>query len=444
MTGIEIGAISLVVMVGLIYVGMHVAIALSAVSFVGVLLVTGNLHTAVSLLTLSAKDSISSYSFGVVPLFVLMGIFVSEANIGRDIFTVANAVFKRFNGGLGIATVAANAIFAAITGVSIASAAIFTKIAVPEMIRYGHTPRFSVGVVAGSSVLGMLIPPSVLLIVYALVAEVSVAAMFTAGILPGLILAALFCLLIIVLTRFFPKFTGVATQGSDAAGQDALEFFNGLKLIAPAIALIAIVLGGIYGGVFTPTEAGGAGAFVAMIIALLKGRLSPQKFWNILADSGKITASILFLIISASMYSRMLGVAGIPSQLSSLINGLDASFWVILSIYVLLMVFLGTILDSTSIILVLVPLFLPIFNGFDANLIWIGVITVLGTEIGLLTPPLGIACFVIKESLDDRSISLRDIFIGATPFALVMFVALLIVIMFPALTLSTGWRQRPD
>lgn len=435
MTGIDIGAVSLVVMVGLIYLGMHVAIALSAVSFVGVFLVSGSLHTSVSLLTFAAKDSISSYSFGVVPLFVLMGIFVSEANIGRDIFVVANAVFKRFNGGLGIATVAANTVFAAITGISIASAAIFTKIAVPEMIRYGHTPRFSVGVVAGSSVLGMLIPPSVLLIIYALVAEVSVAAMFTAGILPGLVLATLFCLLIIVLTRFFPKFTGVATQGAAESDAQRLGVVAGLALIAPAVLLIVIVLGGIYGGVFTPTEAGAAGAFFAMLIALAKGQLTPRKFWNILADSGKITASILFLIISASMYSRMLGVAGIPSQLSALINGLDASFWLILTIYVLLMVFLGTILDSTSIILVLVPLFLPIFNGFDANLIWIGVITVLGTEIGLLTPPLGIACFVIQGSLNDPSIKLHDIFIGAAPFALAMFVALLVVILFPALTL---------
>ncbi|MCL4675306.1 MAG: TRAP transporter large permease [Pararhodobacter sp.] len=435
MTGIDIGAVSLVVMVGLIYLGMHVAIALSAVSFVGVFLVSGSLHTSVSLLTFAAKDSISSYSFGVVPLFVLMGIFVSEANIGRDIFVVANAVFKRFNGGLGIATVAANTVFAAITGISIASAAIFTKIAVPEMIRYGHTPRFSVGVVAGSSVLGMLIPPSVLLIIYALVAEVSVAAMFTAGILPGLVLATLFCLLIIVLTRFFPKFTGVATQGAAESDAQRLGVVAGLALIAPAVLLIVIVLGGIYGGVFTPTEAGAAGAFFAMLIAFAKGQLTPRKFWNILADSGKITASILFLIISASMYSRMLGVAGIPSQLSALIYGLDASFWLILTIYVLLMVFLGTILDSTSIILVLVPLFLPIFNGFDANLIWIGVITVLGTEIGLLTPPLGIACFVIQGSLNDPSIKLHDIFIGAAPFALAMFVALLVVILFPALTL---------
>ena len=436
MTGIEIGALSLLAIVGLIYAGMHVAIALASVSFVGVLLVKGNFNVAISLLTLAAKDSVSSYSFGVVPLFVLMGIFVSDANIGRDIFTAANALFRRFNGGLGIATVAANTVFAAITGISIASAAIFTRIAVPEMMRYGHTPRFSVGVVAGSSVLGMLIPPSVLLIIYALVAEVSIAAMFKAGIFPGLVLAGLFCLLILTLARFFPKFTGVAVQPEGE--EEKLGLLQGLWLIAPAVVLIVVVLGGIYGGVFTPTEAGAAGAFVAMLITLAKGKLSLKRFWSILADSGRITASILFLIIAANMYSRMLGVSGIPSQLSAFINSFDASFALILLIYVLLMIFLGTILDSTSIILVLVPLFLPIFAGFDANLIWIGVITVLGTEIGLLTPPLGIACFVIKGTLSDQSISLRDIFLGALPFAVAMLVALGIVIAFPVLTLSSG------
>lgn len=435
MTGIEIGIASLVIMVLLIYLGMHVAIALASVSFVGIWIFKGNINIAVSLLTIAAKDTVASYSFGVVPLFVLMGLFVTQSNLGRDIYIVANAIFRKLNGGLGIATVAANAIFAAITGISIASAAIFTRIAVPEMIRYGHTPRFAVGVVAGSSVLGMLIPPSVLLIVYALIAEVSVAHMFTAGILPGIVLAILFCILILFMAKFMPKFTGTASQpqGEEA---ERLGFFKGIKLIAPTVFLIGVVLGGIYGGVFTPTEAGAAGAFCAMLIAFAKRRLSISSFWNILTDTGRITASILFLIIAASMYSRMLGVSGIPSQLSAFITSLDAGFTLILIVYILLMVFLGTILDSTSIILVLVPLFLPIFATYDVDLIWLGIITVLGTEIGLLTPPLGIACFVIKGSLNDPNISLSDIFIGAFPFALTMVVGLLFVIFMPWLTLN--------
>lgn len=436
MTGLEIGAISLIAIIVLIYLGMHVAIALISVSFISLWVFKGKLGLSMSLLTIAAKDSVSSYSFGVVPLFVLMGMFVTHANLGRDIYRVALSLFRGINGGLGVATVAANAVFAAITGISIASAAIFTRIAVPEMRRYGHTSRFAVGVVAGSSVLGMLIPPSVLLIVYGLIAEVSIADMFTAGILPGLLLAVMFAVAILLMARFAPGFSGQVNDGGDEA--ERLGAVTSLRLIAPTVLLIVLVLGGIYGGVFTPTEAGGAGAFTAMLIALAKGKLNWRALWNISADTGRVTASILFLIIAASMYSRMLGVLGIPSLLSEVIRELDASFAMILLIYVVLMVFMGTILDSTSIILVLVPLFLPIFVGFDVDLIWLGIITVLGTEIGLLTPPLGIACFVIKGALDDPSISLRDIFIGALPFALIMLLCLVIVILFPALTLSPG------
>ena len=202
--------------------------------------------------------------------------------------------------------------------------------------------------------------------------------------------------------------------------------------ILSLVAMVSLIYLGMH------VAAGAAGAFLSMIIAVGRGKIGLKTFWNILADSGKITASILFLIIAASMYSRMLGVSGIPSQLAALINSLDASFLFILLIYVLLMIFLGTIIDSTSIILVLVPLFLPIFVSFDVNLIWMGIVTVLGVEIGLLTPPLGIACFVIKGSLNDPSISLRDIFVGALPFAFAMLLALLVVIAFPVLTLSDG------
>ncbi|OSP54391.1 TRAP transporter large permease [Pseudoruegeria sp. SK021] len=433
MSGLELGSISLIVMIALIYLGMHVAIALASVSFVALWFYKGNVLVALSLSTLVTKDAIASYSFGVVPLFVLMGMFVNEAGLGKDIYTVANSAFRKLNGGLGIATVAANAVFAAITGISIASAAIFTRIAVPEMMRYGHTAKFSVGVVAGSSVLGMLIPPSVLLIVYGLIAEVSIADMFTAGILPGIVLAILYCVLILALCRFAPGFTGRAVVPDDAVG---LGLIKSLTLLAPTVVLITLVLGGIYGGVFTPTEAGAAGAFAAMVIAAVKGKLSWPVLWRLASDTGRITASILFLIIAASMYSRMLGVLGIPSLLAQELTGMEASFTMVLLIYVALMIFLGTILDSTSIILLLVPLFIPAFLSYDVNLVWLGIVTVLGVEIGLLTPPLGIACFVIKGSLEDRTIGLKTIFLGALPFALTMGVALLTVILFPSLTFS--------
>ena len=210
MSGFEIGLWSLGAILVLIYTGMHVAIALALVSFFGIWVLRDNPEQAARILSLAARESISSYLFGVVPLFVLMGLVVSRANIGRDTFDVANRFLGRLRGGLGISTVGANAIFASITGISIASAAVFTKIAVPEMMRAGHTARFSTGVVVGSSILGMLLPPSLLMILYGILAEQSVGALFIAGIGPGILVTIIFCVGIWLMVKYWPSFTGVA------------------------------------------------------------------------------------------------------------------------------------------------------------------------------------------------------------------------------------------
>jgi tripartite ATP-independent transporter DctM subunit len=261
MTGIEVGLISVVAILILIYSGLYVTVALGLVSFVSVWFLRGSLEAPVYLVTLAASNSLEDYIFGVIPLFVLMGLVVSHAQMGRDIYQVANYLLGRIRGGLGVATVAANAAFAAITGVSIASASVFARVAVPEMMNFGYKPRFAVGVVAGSSVLGMLIPPSVMLIIYAIITEQSVAALFKAGIIPGLILALAYIVAIVAMATFFPDYVG---GQQNAAGRteshvklSARELFG---KTAPLVTLILLVLGGIYGGVFTPTEAGAVGA----------------------------------------------------------------------------------------------------------------------------------------------------------------------------------------
>ena len=204
----------------------------------------------------------------------------------------------------------------------------------------------------------------------------------------------------------------------------------------PTLGIITIVLGGIYTGWLTAVEAGAAGALVALIIAVLRKSMSLRQFWDALLETGHITAAILFLITAASIYSRMLGLAGLPNQLEDLLVGSEATFWVIMLLYVLLMLFLGTLLDTASIILIVVPLFLPLAEALDMSLIWFGIITVVGAEIGLLTPPLGISCFVIKSTIDDDRISLKDVFMGALPFAFVMLIVLFILIEFPILSLA--------
>ena len=370
MSGLEIGFLSLALMLVLIWSGMHVAVALTLLSFVGVWLIRDSVEIAGRLLALATYESINSHLFGVVPLFVLMGLLVSVADIGRDTFAVANQLFRRIKGGLGVATVAANALFAAVTGISIASAAVFTRIAVPEMRRLGFTPRFSVGVVAGSSVLGMLIPPSLLMIVYAFLAEQSVGALFVAGIIPGILLALAFAGGIVFLAHRHPGFVG----GQDTSDGADAELSGGemVRRVVPITLLIALVLGGIYGGFFTPTEAGAVGALGALVLALLRRKLGGRDLWRVLVETGHITVSISFLIIAASIYTRMLALSGVPQFLVDGIQQAGLGFAGFIALYIIVILLMGTILDSTSILLIVCPLTLPMASAFGADLVWWG------------------------------------------------------------------------
>ena len=346
MTGLEVGAVSVLAMLVLIYIGMYVPIVLAFISFVGVWVVKGNVNIAVSLLWMASAKTVGNFLFGVIPLFVLMGLLVSACGMGRDTYDIAQSLVKRIRGGLGMATVVANAIFAAITGVSIASATVFTRISDPEMLRYGYKGRFAVGVVAGSSVLGMLIPPSVLLIIYALIAEESVGDLFIAGVGPGLLLTAAFCGLIAFMAYVFPN--SVASPETFAQESESDNRLSRKELVSkslPIATLILVVLGGIYAELYTPTEAGAAGAFVAFIFALWRRSLTWRGTWVILVEAGHISATLLFLIVSASMYSRMLGITGLPTQLGTWIGEMDASFGMLLFLYVVIVLVLGTIID---------------------------------------------------------------------------------------------------
>jgi tripartite ATP-independent transporter DctM subunit len=302
------------------------------------------------------------------------------------------------------------------------------------MIRFRYSKRFAVGVVAGSSVLGMIIPPSVMMIIYAFVAEQSVGDMFIAGIVPGLLLAAAFIAAIMVMTKVAPRFVGSGALRHPEPARPMSVREMAWK-IAPIVALIAIVLGGIYTGFFTASEAGSTGALTAYVLALLKRRFNWTAFKETLVDTGHITANLLFLIIAASMYSRMLGIAGLPFLLSQWLQHIDLGFFWLMTVYVLLLLFLGTIIDTGSIILVCVPLFLSTIENMGLNLVWFGLITVVGAEIGLLTPPFGLSCFVIKAAIYRPDIGLNDIFLGALPFALVMLGVLIVLIAFPQLSL---------
>jgi len=395
---------------------------------------------AVNLLWISAHQTVNSFVFAVIPLFVLMGFLVSAAGMGRDAYDIGQMMLRRVLGGLGMATVVANAIFAAITGVSVASASVFSKIAVPEMIRHGYSGRFAVGTVAGSSVLGMLIPPSVLLIIYALIVEESVGDLFIAGIGPGILLTIVYCGVIYLMARFRPAMVfaadtdGIPADAGETIDPEPEDTASVLGKILPITLLILLVMGGLYGGVFTPVEAGAVGAFLALIFALVRRRLTFQSLWSVLIDTGKVPATLLFLIISASMYSRMLGLSGLPGEMADIFNELGAGFYGMLALYVVIVIILGTIVDSVSIMLIMVPLFVGALKFYEIDLVWFGVVTVIATEIGLLTPPLGLAVYVVHSTLARSDIPLKEIFKGAAPFALAMLFALILIIIFPSIS----------
>jgi tripartite ATP-independent transporter DctM subunit len=431
MTGVEIAGLSILSILVLIYSGLHVPVAFCLVSLVGVWAIKGSFAQASALLGMAASDAVASYDFGVIPLFVLMGLLVSVADLGRDAFLAANALLGRLRGGLGVATVAANAVFAAVTGVSIASAAVFTKVAVPEMINLGYRPRFAVGVVAGSSVLGMLIPPSLLLIIYGLLSQQSIGDLFIAGIVPGLLLSLLFCIYIVLTATFKPE--GMFQSATGAVSSAEMSLGQITKLLTPLIILAGLVIGGIYAGWFTATESGAMGALGAFILAALRRRLSVQGLWKVLVETGQVTVAILFVIIAANIYTRLIALSGLPNVLNEAVVAANLGFISLLLIYAFLIVLLGTILDGVSIMLIMVPMFLPLLAPHNIDLIWFGIVTVVAVEIGLLTPPFGLSAFVIKSTLADSRISIGEIFRGAAPFAIIMGMLLLAIIFIPSI-----------
>jgi tripartite ATP-independent transporter DctM subunit len=436
MSPVEIGGFAIVALIVLITIGMPIGIGMLLISFVGVAFIRNDV-VAMRMLGQVANDSLEEYLFAVVPLFVLMGLLVTVSGVGRDTFDVFQRLLRRLMAGLGIATVFANAIFAAITGISIASATVFSRVAVPEMIRHGYTRKFATGVVAGSSVLGMLIPPSLLFIVYAILAEESVGRMFLAGIIPGIVLALTFTATILLLAYTRRDF--VFSIDKDEAAYDDFDTLTLLRKFIPIVSLITLVLGGLYGGFFNPTEAGAAGAFGALVIALLRKSLNRRSFWNLLVETGQITVTVLFLILAASFFSRMLALSGMPQALATFfLEGPIGPYGFLLA-YLVLILILGCLIDSISIMLILLPIALPVAGAAGFDLIWFGVLTVISIEIGLLTPPFGLSVYTIKSAMDAPDLKVEEIFSGALPFIGAMLFSLLLIILFPPLA---SWLAR--
>ena len=423
--------ISVGLVFALIVLGVHIGVALAAVSVVTLWCITGKFAVAISLLQTTAYNAVMDYVFAVVPLFVLMGLFSTVSGATRELFTSAQALLGRVRGGIGIATVFANAVFAAITGVSVASAAVFSKIALPEMERLRYDRKFSLGIVAGSAILGMLIPPSVLMIVYGVLTEQAIGKLFIAGVLPGLVVTLILSLGIWGMVRVTPRLGGNVEEGSRLDLRSLVR-----AAVAPwaVMALVILVMGGIWGGFFTPTEAGAVGAAGGFLLILVKRvRLTPRGLWQILLAGGQTTASIFLLLICAQMYSRVLTMSGLAGNITEWVSALAIPPIFIILGFIVVFLLLGTMIDSTSILLLTIPLMHPIAVKLGYDPLWFAIVSIVSIELGLLTPPFGMVVFSMKSAIGE-DVQIEEIFAGTLPFVLMLGVALAIIIAFPGLS----------
>ena len=438
MDSLYIGGIMILLLVAAIISGVYVGVGLACLGFIGMWWISGSVDIAARLLGTTAFSSIMDYVFSVLPFFVLMGLFASVSGAGRDLFKAANIVTRGTRGGLGIATVLANAVFAAITGVSVASAAIFSKIALPEMLRHGYEKKFALGVVAGSSVLGMLIPPSVLFVIYGVLSEEAIGRLLIAGVLPGLVMTGIYSAGIKFMIWRRPSII------KPMAGMDESTAFagkgGGLMAIVKTftqtwgiIVLIFLSLGGIWLGFFTPTEAGAVGAFGALLLGVAKRQLNASKLWRVLFEAGITTSGVFFLLISAQVYSRMIAISGLVEWTSNTMKALPVPPVVILILFLVIFLILGCLMDSASIMLLTLPLMLPVVKSLGFDLIWFGVVSVIVIEMGILTPPFGMVVFAMKAALGDE-VRIEEIFQGSYPFLWMMALTVVIVILFPKLS----------
>jgi tripartite ATP-independent transporter DctM subunit len=415
----------------MVFLGVQIAVALGVASFIGVYLLLGSTDIALSVLSSTAYEALRKDIFIVIPLFVLMGEFISRSGAAQDIYTIANRGLRRIPGCLAVATVSGNSIFAAITGVSIASAATFSRIAYPEMVALGYKRSYALGVVAGSACLGMLIPPSILMIVWAVLTEISIGALFVAGLLPGLILASLFCAYCIITAILSPETAPrcpVPDEHDIDLKKNRGELISGLAILG----LIIVVIGGIWGGFLTPTEAAGFGAIGALIVGLTKGMRRTEISQSIF-NAGRITAPLMILLITASMYSRFLAMGGAVDVIQGTLFSISDSPIVIMFMIFLVWLVLGMFIDSTSIILLTVPIFAPMAQFIGIDPLAFAIFGILVIEAGLLTPPFGLLVFTVKASVPDQTVTMGEIFRGSVPYwIMILFVAVLVVV-FPVL-----------
>jgi C4-dicarboxylate transporter DctM subunit len=420
MSPAEVGLIGFALMLILILLGVHVSFALIMLGLAGLAILIG-VEPALSSIAILSFERATEYEFAVVPLFLLMSTFVSSSDIGTEAYEMARTWVGQLRGGLAMATTVACGLFAACCGSSLASAVAMGKIAYPEMKRHNYDAKLNVGSIAAGGTLGILIPPSMGFILIGILTQLSVGKLFIAGVIPGILEVIFYMATIFILCRFNPKLGPPSPKTS--LGQK----FGSLKLTWPIVLLFLLVIGGIYGGVFTPTEAGGIGAFGALVISLVRRQINGYGFFECLLDTAKMSAMMIALIIGAFIFNQFLAVTRIPFVTSEYIVGLEINKYAILVIILVLYVILGMIFDIYAILVITLPILFPTMVALGFNPIWYSVIMVRIIEIGLVTPPFGINLFGLSGVVDAP---IGTLYRGVIPFVIadVFHVALLIAV----------------
>ena len=421
-----VGVAGILMMMLFLLLGMNVGFAMGIVGFLGFSLLT-SFGTGISMIGMVAYKTGSSYTLTVIPLFILMGLFSNSSLMGYDLYQAVYRWIGFLPGGLAMATVLACAAFAAISGSSLATAAIMGMVALPEMKRFNYDNALATGCVAAGGTLGILIPPSTIMIIYGILTEQPIGTLFIAGILPGILLTCLFLGTIYIMTRRNPL---LAPAGPSFPWKDK---FSALKGTAGVIFLFTLVIGGLYMGWFSPTEAAGVGAFGALIIALVKRRMNRKNLFAALQETALTTAMVFTILIGANILGYFMTVSQIPESLSQLIVSQGLNRYVVMSIICTIYIILGCLMEGMAIMVLTLPVVFPLVMQMGYDPIWFGVIVTLFIEMGLITPPVGVNVFIVSGIA--KEVPMYTIFRGVLPFFIAMIICLIILIIFPQIAL---------
>ena len=427
-------SIGLLFVILLIALGLPIAFSMMIVGFIGLNFIIG-IEPTLSMVGQVFFDNGMTYTLSILPLFLLMGNFVVKAGLADELYYASNAWLRHKKGGLAMATIIACGGFSSVCGSSLATTATMAKIALPSMKKYGYSDSLSAGVIAAGGTLGILIPPSMILVIYGIITSQDIGKLFLAGIIPGL-LGIVGYIVSVKLTLWHEKKISKELNPLPTA-----EKFRALRGVTGILALFILVMGGIYLGIFTATEAAGIGAFGAFIIVILKGNLSLISFIETLIETVKITSMLFFLLFGAILFSNFINLAGLPNDIRNFLSNFNFNIYTLLLCIFLIYLILGMVLESLSMMLLTVPIFYPLVADMGGDLIWFGILVVVAVEISLITPPVGLNVHVLKTIVKNK-MTLKTIFKGVMPFVFMDFIRLIILLIFPFLTLllpNTIW-----